>query len=119
MRATTQTDRPEILDEPTTPLNARDVYAALNLPDKWTLARIGATNRMYDTTYVQLDMTLERKRRRLYVTVAPDDTYSVEVGRFGSIRSGSRWTQAAVRRGVYAEQLGATVLALFEEVMGA
>lgn len=45
----------------------------------WTLAELGAKNRMFSRDYIQFDTTI--KRRRVIVKLTVWDTYTVEIGR--------------------------------------
>lgn len=45
----------------------------------WTLAELGAKNRLYGTDYIQFDTTA--RRRRVIVKLTVWDTYTVEIGR--------------------------------------
>lgn len=102
-----------IQDEPSSVIDAAQVWQALGV---WTPARMGVTNRMYSTaegnSYVQFDVHGDGgAKRRFLITVAPDDTYSVEVGRTIT-RRGPRWMEWVsidVARGVYADVLAEVV----------
>jgi hypothetical protein len=72
-----------------------------------TLALAGARNLAYsnENSYVQFDAM----RKRVFVQLAADDTYSVETGTIRKVDHLPTYTVKAQTHGVYAEQLAETV----------
>jgi hypothetical protein len=108
-----------IQDEPTVQFD--DTNVVWNLIATGRKMRIGLRDYMYSnaetgTQYVQFDTGMGRAKRRFIVTVAPDDTFSVEVGRLKGRMC--EWVSIEVARGTYFDSLGEVVERMFERSVG-
>jgi hypothetical protein len=93
-----------IQDETSLPLDAQAVFAQAG---HWTLIRVGATNHLYSDTHVQFDIRTDHAKRRIIITLASDDTYSIEVGKIQ--RKTYAWISRYIERGIHAADLGAAI----------
>lgn len=106
MTATATTS--SLVNEAPTGIDSRVAYQHLNYGDSWRMARLGARDLMRDEQagYIQFDVRITKKLR-VVVKLAGDDTYSVEIGRM-RMRT-LEYQVLEQERGIYADQLGATV----------
>ncbi len=82
---------------------------------KWALIRVGATNRMYGSDFVQFDMTLNRRKRTTVIQLNENDLYDIEVGRMH--RKTFEWVSDYSATDIGAEQLSDIVETAFQRVM--
>jgi hypothetical protein len=99
-----------IHDEPKVDIDAQAAFEQIG--DRWVFARMGARDLAYSSDYVQFDVTCDRTKRRVIITVTPDDTYSIEIGQV--VRRTFEWRSIEVARGVYCDELGRTVEEMYQ-----
>jgi hypothetical protein len=96
--------RANILDEEPQAIDAQAVFAQAG---QWTLIRVGAVNHLYSATHAQLDVRSGGAKRRIVITLAGDDTYSLEIGKVQ--RKTFAWLSLNIERGIHAADLGAAI----------